>query len=61
MSKLEEAEHKLKDTLQRVRGQLEPADRWVRDMARQHPFATLLSALGVGYIVGRLFRRTVGA
>lgn len=36
---------------------LQPVDEWVRRMARERPVVTLLGAIGIGYLVGRLVAR----
>ena len=44
------------EILGQVKDRLEPADRWVRTMAKERPVLLLAGALGVGYLVARLLR-----
>ena len=46
-----------RDRLHDARRQLVQVDRKVRDFVVEHPFASLIGALAVGYAVGRVLRR----
>lgn len=52
-SVVEQARGKIED----ARAALSDADRKVRGFVQEHPVATLVGALALGYVVGRLLRK----
>jgi ElaB/YqjD/DUF883 family membrane-anchored ribosome-binding protein len=47
----------VQDQLDELRGYVEDAGTVVRDYAREHPWAAIGIAAGIGFIVGRLLSR----
>jgi hypothetical protein len=43
--------------LEQVKSRLAPVDKWVRQVATDKPMVAIGCAVGLGYIVGRIFRR----
>jgi ElaB/YqjD/DUF883 family membrane-anchored ribosome-binding protein len=47
----------MQDQLDDIRGYVEDAGTVVRDYAREHPWAAIGIAAGVGFVIGRLLSR----
>ena len=56
--KAEELAANVQDQLEGVRGYAEDAGAWVREFARERPFAAVAIAAGLGFMFGRLLSRT---
>lgn len=54
----EELAANVQDQLEDVRGYAEDAGAWIREFARERPFAAVAIAAGLGFLAGRLLSRT---
>ncbi len=54
----EELAANVQDQLEGVRGYAEDAGAWIREFARERPFAAVAIAAGLGFLAGRLLSRT---
>jgi len=48
----------MQDRLEEMRGYAEDTGGWIRVFARERPLAAIATAVGLGFVLGRLFSRT---
>jgi len=48
----------MQDRLEEMRGYAEDTGAWIREFARERPLAAIATAVGLGFVLGRLFSRT---
>ncbi len=54
----EELAANVQEQLEGARGYAEDAGAWIREFARERPFAAVAIAAGLGFLAGRLLSRT---
>lgn len=54
----EELAANVQEQIEGVRGYAEDAGAWIREFARERPFAAVAIAAGLGFLAGRLLSRT---
>lgn len=45
------------DVVAQIKERVAPIDQWIRTFAREQPILALATAIGIGYLAGRLIRK----